>query len=146
MIGAVTTGFSSTQATAICTIDIPASAARGGHASLPRVLHIVNDSDAGPDALGLPEAERRIIDACRSHFEDEVKLDGLMTGKSHESPALQLADLFVGSVARPLNKPSESWNSKDDFVAFFESVAGFSFSEPAPEIKASDFAYIHRLG
>jgi hypothetical protein len=115
-----------------------------GRAVLPRQLHIVKDADAGPDALQLPDFERRLIVACREYFRDSVRLDSLVTGVSHESPLLQLADLFAGSVARKFNKEGETANAKDEFADFFETLAGFDFVKGGGG--ESDFVYVHRLG
>jgi len=111
---------------------------------LPRQLHIVKDADAGPDALQLPEFERRLTVACREYFRDSVRLDSLDTGLSHESPLLQLADLFAGSVARKFNKEGETANAKDEFADFFETLAGFDFVKGGAG--GSGFVYVHRLG
>lgn len=111
---------------------------------LPRQLHIVKDTDAGPVALQLPELARRLTVACREYFKDSVRLDSLDTGLSHESPLLQLADLFTGSVARKFNKKGDTANAKDEFADFFETLAGFDFVNGGDG--ASDFVYVHRLG
>jgi hypothetical protein len=63
---------------------------------------------------------------------------------SHESPLLQLADLFAGSVARKFNKEGETANAKDEFADFFEALAGFDFVKGGDG--GSDFVYVHRLG
>ncbi len=111
---------------------------------LPRWLHLVKDEDAGPDALHLPEVERRLKVACQEYFRDSVRVDSVMTGRSDGSPLLQLADLFAGSVARRFNKEGETTNAKDEFAAFFETVAGFDFvqAEEGPD----DFVYVRHLG
>jgi hypothetical protein len=115
-----------------------------GRVVLPRQLHIVKDADAGPDALQLPELERRLKVACHDYFKDSVRLDSLDTGLSHESPLLQLADLFAGSVARKFNKDGETTNAKDEFADFFETLAGFDFVQDGEG--ESDFMYVRRLG
>ncbi len=104
----------------------------------------MKDADAGPDALQLPDFERRLTVACREYFRDSVRLDSLVTGPSHESPLLQLADLFAGSVARKFNKEGETANAKDQFADFFETLAGFDFVKGGDS--GSDFVYVHRLG
>ncbi len=111
---------------------------------LPRQLHIVKDADAGPDALQLPDFERRRRVACREYFNDSVRLHSLVTAVSHESPLLQLADLFAGSVARKFNKEGETANAKDEFADFFETLSGFDFVKGGDG--GSDFVYVHRLG
>lgn len=115
-----------------------------GRVVLPRWLHIVKDADAAPDALLLPELERRLKVACREYFKDSVRVDSLITGVSDESPLLQLADLFAGSMARKFNKDGESTNAKDDFADFFETLAGFDFIKGGQG--QSDFVYVHSLG
>jgi hypothetical protein len=115
-----------------------------GRVVLPRWLHLVKDADAGPDALLLPELERRLKTACQDYFKDSVRVDSVITGRSDQSPLLQLADLFAGSVARRFNTDGETANAKDAFAAFFETIAGFDFvqAEEGPD----DFVYVRHLG
>jgi hypothetical protein len=114
-----------------------------GRVVLPRSLAIVKDADDGPDALMLPELTRRLTVACRDYFNGTVMVDSVMTGRSHESPLLQLADLFSGSVGRIMNKDGDGTNHKDGFAAFFETVAGFDLK--AESKGSGDFVYVHRL-
>ncbi len=114
-----------------------------GRVVLPRSLAIVKDADDGPDALRLPELTRQLTASCRQYFKDTVQVDSVMTAKSHDSPLLQLADLFSGSVARIVNKEGEVQNPKDDFAEFFEAVAGFDLK--AETKGKDDFVYVHRL-
>lgn len=74
---------------------------------------------------------------------DGTALDIDAHHKSHESQLMQLADLFSGSVGRVLNREGDGMNHKDQFAAFFETVAGFDFKT---EVKGkTDFVYVHRL-
>lgn len=114
-----------------------------GRVVLPRWIHVWKDADAGPDALLLPELERRLKAACRIYFRDTVQIEAVDTGVSDISPLLQLADLFAGSVARKLNKDSEATNAKDEFTEFFQILAGFDFAKD--DGVTSDFVYVHRL-
>jgi hypothetical protein len=116
---------------------------KAGRVALPRGLHLVKDASAEPDALHLPELERHLKVACHEYFADQVRVEPIMTGLSHESPLLQLADLFAGSVARKFNKEGEVKNAKDRFADFFETLAGFDFV--AGGGGESDFVYVHRL-
>jgi len=115
-----------------------------GRVVLPRSLAIVKDADDGPDALMLPELTRRLTTSCRDYFQGTVQVDSVMTAKSHESPLMQLADLFSGSVGRIVNKEGDVDNHKDDFAAFFETVAGFDLKTGTKG--KDDFVYVHRLG
>jgi hypothetical protein len=114
-----------------------------GRVLLPRWLYIVKDADDGPDALLLPELERRLTAGCREYFNDKVQVDSVVTAASDYSLLLQLADLFSGSVARIFNKTGDTVNQKDEFAAFFQTVAGFDFL--GEDKGKSDFVYIHRL-
>ena len=116
-----------------------------GRVVLPRWLHFVKDADAGPHALRLPELERRLKVACQDYFKDSVRVDSVITGRSDQSPLLQLADLFAGSVARRFNTAGETGNAKDAFASFFETVAGFDFVQ-AEESPDDDFVYVRHLG
>lgn len=115
-----------------------------GRVVLPRWLHIVKDQDAGPDALLLPDVERRLKVGCKGYFKDSVEVESVTSGVSTDSPLLQLADLFAGSVGRIFNKTDEVSNQKDAFAAFFQGLAGFDFTTESKG--TSDFMYIHRLG
>ncbi len=115
-----------------------------GRVLLPRWLYIVKDADDGPDVLLLPELERRLTTGCREYFKDKVQVDSAVTAASDHSLLLQLADLFSGSVARRFNKKTgDSVNQKDEFAAFFETVAGFDFV--SEDKGKSDFVYVQRL-
>ena len=114
-----------------------------GRVVLPRWLSLVKDADDGPDVLHLPELQRRLTATCREYFRDTVQVDSVITGDSEESPLLQLADLFSGSLSRVMNVSNESKNAKDDFAAFFGTVAGFDLK--TGEKGPGDFVYVHRL-
>ncbi len=114
-----------------------------GRVLLPRWLSLVKDADDGPDAVMLPELQRRLTTSCREYFKGTVQVDSVITAKSHESPLMQLADLFSGSVARIVNKEGDGVNHKDQFAAFFETVAGFYFK--TEEKGETDFVYVHHL-
>jgi hypothetical protein len=115
-----------------------------GRVLLPRWLSFVKDADDGPDALRLPDFERRLTARCREYFRDAVRVDSIMTANSNESPLLQLADLFSGSVSRVVNKAGESTNHKDEFAGFFQALAGFDFT--TEHRGGGDFIYVHHLG
>lgn len=117
---------------------------QAGRVVLPRWLHIVKDADDGPDALLLPDLERRLKTGSREYFRDTVEVESVTTGISDESPLLQLADLFSGSAARVFNKADDTANQKDAFADFFRGIAGFDFL--SQEKGTSDFVYVHRLG
>ncbi len=70
-----------------------------GRVVLPRWLH--------PDAILLPDVERRLKVGCKEYFNDSVEVESVTSGVSTDSPLLQLADLFVGSVGRIFNKIDE---------------------------------------
>lgn len=107
-------------------------------------MSLVEDADDGSDALGLPELERRLKVSCKDYFDGQVTVETVMSGKSHESPLLQLADLFSGAVARVLNPAGAVPNQKDEFAAFLQSIAGFQFDGAEP-VSSGDFIYVHRL-
>ena len=114
---------------------------KAGRVALPRGFHLVKDASAEPDALLLPEVERRLRERCAASFDGAVQVEPIMTGLSHESSLLQLADLFAGSVARKFNQHGEAQNAKAAFADFFESLSGFDFVTGGPA--KTDFVYIH---
>lgn len=117
---------------------------KSGRVELPRWISIVKDADAGTDALALPELQRRLTATCREYFQQDIRVDSITSVASHDSPLVQLADLFTGSIARPLNNPGSGTNAKDDFARFFETVAGFSFVD-AEQMPTTDFVYVRHL-
>jgi hypothetical protein len=81
---------------------------------------------------------------CKDYFKDKVEVESVTSGVSADSPLLQLADLFAGSVGRICNKSDEVLNQKDEFSTFFQGLGGFDF---ATEDKGKgDFVYVHHLG
>jgi len=114
-----------------------------GRVVLPRWLYLVKDADDGTDALHLPELQRRLTERCREYFRDKVQVDSIVTAVSDDSLLLQLADLFSGSVARMYNKAGDNMNQKDEFAAFFQTVAGFEFVGKAEG--EGEFVYLRRL-
>ena len=116
-----------------------------GRVTLPRWLALVKDEGAGTDALAVPELERQLKAACKGFFGEQVVIDSVVSVESEDSVLVQLADLFAGSVARVLNKTDGETNQKDEFAAFFEKVAGFSFQAIGAETSMGDFVYVRHL-
>src|SRR5205807_7918347 len=94
---------------------------KSGRVELPRWLAIVKDSDEGPDALAIPELERRLTSACTEYFHTDVKVESIVPLDSRDSTLLQLADLFSGSIARVMNAPDGGDHAKDRFARCMET-------------------------
>jgi hypothetical protein len=115
-----------------------------GRVTLPRAIGLVKDG-ASSDPLWLPELKRRLSADCRAYFGVGVSVDDVAAGDSARSELLQLADLFVGSIARALNG-GETRTVKDEFVEFFQKMAGFPFAKASDQDAVGDAVYVHWMG
>lgn len=118
---------------------------RSGRAVLPRNLQFRKDSEEeSKDKLSIMEIELQLKNAAKSVFNDRLYVDVVMAESSERSPLMQIADLFVSSISRHLNKGEGSEGPKDIFAKKFlqsfgvntnsQELEGFSdcvrFSQP----------------
>ncbi|KIK90028.1 DUF3800 domain-containing protein [Pseudomonas sp. W15Feb9B] len=118
---------------------------RSGRAVLPRNLQFRKDSEEeSKDRLSMMEIELQLKNAAKSIFNDRLYVDVVEAENSERSPLMQIADLFVSSISRHLNKGEGAEGPKDIFAKKFlqsfgvntdsQELDGFSdcvrFSQP----------------
>lgn len=91
-----------------------------GRAVLPRNLQFRKDSEEeSKDKLSMMEIELQLINAAKSIFNDRLYVDIVEAENSERSPLMQIADLFVSSISRYLNKGEGAEGPKDVFAKKF---------------------------
>lgn len=96
-----------------------------GRAVLPRNLQFRKDAeDPSKDSLSLMEIDLQLQNAAKSIFNGLVYVDYIGIEDSKTSPLMQVADLFVGSVSRVLNKEEGKDGPKDIFAKAFLEAFG----------------------
>ena len=98
-----------------------------GRAILPRNLQFRKDSEEpSKDGLSIMEIELQLNNAASSIFSGNVYIDHVGVEDSSISPLMQIADLFVGSISRILNKDEGKEGPKDWFAKEFLAAFGMS--------------------
>jgi hypothetical protein len=93
---------------------------QSGRAPLPRRLQVWFDSEeVSLDRLTIATLKDRLLQASITLFDKDLHIDHFEALDSKRITALQIADLFAGSINRVLNKPSPSRNHKDDLAEHF---------------------------
>jgi hypothetical protein len=96
-------------------------------APLPRSLQLWKDSEnPGPDKLMLANLEDKLKQAASSRFDQKLFVDHLQAVDSKNSPLIQVADLFTGSINRLLNEKEAEQNHKYELARYFLDQFGFS--------------------
>ncbi|MGF1537508.1 MAG: hypothetical protein ACFB4J_13635 [Elainellaceae cyanobacterium] len=119
--------------------------------SLPQQVNLLKDSEDGTDRLEMAKLEQDLVTAFSKHFESQISLGQLEAIESSENFPIQLADLFIGSVARILNKGSDSkLNHKDDLAEYITSLLKIDLShkkhrDSCSEQEYKDSAFVHFL-
>lgn len=91
-----------------------------GRAVLPRNLQFRKDSEEeSKDKLSMMEIELQLRNAAKSIFNDRLYVDIVEAENSERSPLMQIADLFVSSISRYLNKGEGAEGPKDVFAKKF---------------------------
>lgn len=90
-----------------------------GRTSLPRQVIVYKDEDAGYDRLHLERLREDLISSFSKSFGDNLQLDELSSMSSQESYMIQLADIFVASLNRILERKSDDPLSHKDEMADF---------------------------
>ncbi|MGP1385827.1 MAG: DUF3800 domain-containing protein [Thainema sp.] len=112
--------------------------------TLPRHVNIYKDQEDGTDKLEMARLEQDLQLAFNNHFENEATLKQLIAVESEENFYIQLSDLFIGSVARILNRDrnSTSFNHKDVLADYIVSLLGLNLSGSSTY---KDSAFVHFL-
>ncbi|QKS81958.1 DUF3800 domain-containing protein [Pseudomonas bijieensis] len=100
---------------------------KSGRAVLPRNLQFRKDSEEeSKDKLSIMEIELQLKNAAKNIFNDNVYIDIVESEDSSISPLMQIADLFVSSISRVLNKEEGKEGPKDIFAKKFLASFGVS--------------------
>lgn len=100
-----------------------------GRAPLPRTLQVwIDTEEAELDKLRLANLKDRLYQASETYFDEQLNIDELHSVESKSSPILQIADLFVGSVNRILNRSGSVHNHKDELAEYLLRSLGMEFS------------------
>lgn len=98
---------------------------KSGRAVLPRNLQFRKDAEeASKDKLSMMEIEFQLQNASRNLFHGNVYVDIVEVEDSSISPLMQIADLFVSSISRVLNKEEGKEGPKDIFARKFLEAFG----------------------
>ncbi len=90
-----------------------------GRSPLPRSVEFWKDQeDPNRDALRLANLKDRVGQAGASLFQGRLVTGLFESVPSHEVDLMQIADLFVGAVARKINTPGMVPKAKDRFADF----------------------------
>lgn len=107
---------------------------KSGRAVLPRNLQFRKDTEElSKDKLSIMEIELQLQNASKSIFNDNLYVDVVEVEDSSISPLMQVADLFVGSISRLLNKEEGKEGPKDIFAKTFLEAFGVDTKSEALE-------------
>lgn len=112
--------------------------------TLPRCVNIYKDKEDGTDRLEMAKLEQDLNASFTTHFENEATLKRLVAIDSAESFYIQLSDLFIGSVARILNREENNpqLNHKD---ALAEHIISLLRLDLLGQSTYQDSAFVHFL-
>jgi len=112
--------------------------------TLPRYINIYKDKEDGTDKLEMARLEQDLHASFTKHFENEASLKQLVAIESAENFYIQLSDLFIGSVARILNREESNpqLNHKDALADYIVSLLRLNLSGQSTY---QDSAFVHFL-
>jgi len=112
--------------------------------TLPRHVNIYKDKEDGTDKLEMARLEKDLHASFAKHFENEATLKRLVAIESAENFYIQLSDLFIGSVARILNREENNpqLNHKDALADYIISSLRLDLSGQSTY---QDSAFVHFL-
>jgi hypothetical protein len=94
-------------------------------APLPRSLELWKDEeDPSRDALRLANLKDRVSQVGVTLFRGMLTCADFQSVKSHEVDLMQIADLFIGAIARRINIPARTPKAKDRFADFVLRLVG----------------------
>jgi len=109
---------------------------RTRRAPLPRGIYVTKDADnvegSGKDDLVIDRLTDRLKQAANARYNKQLYIDRVVCRDSHQTPLLQIADLFAGSINRLVNFPEQEGH-KTDFAKYFLGRIGVQ-----PDPKYSD--------
>ena len=107
---------------------------KSGRAVLPRNLQFRKDSEEeSKDKISIFEIELQLKSAAKNLFNDNIYIDIVESEDSSISPLMQVADLFVSSISRIMNKEEGKEGPKDIFAKKFLEAFGVGTSTESLE-------------
>jgi hypothetical protein len=112
-------------------------------ASLPREVTIFKDKEEG-SALFMVTLEQDLEAGFKKYFNEQLRLQTLKEVESSQNLLIQLADLYIGSISRILNREEGTeTNHKDEFAEYFVSLLKLNINEG--ELTEKDMAFVRCL-
>jgi len=108
---------------------------------LPIMIDIRKDAEQGTDLLFLAGMKRDLTTEFNKIKDGKANLNSIESVDSKVTPLMQLADLFIGSVARTLNRDDASMNQKDELADYIMSVLKLNIGDDKSD--QQDFAFVH---
>jgi len=110
---------------------------------LPRRVNVYKDKEDGTDKLEMARLEQDLKASFSQHFGGNATLNKLVAMDSADSFYIQLSDLFIGSVARILNREKNSQlNHKDALADYIISLLRLDLHRGSAY---QDSAFVHFL-
>jgi len=114
-----------------------------GRIALPRQVTMYKDKAEGVDPISIAELDQALRTGFSSHFNDKLMLNYVEDVDSKANYLIQLADQYVGSISRILNRePSASKNHKDELAEHIVSHLGINLDDAVNDL---DIASVHFL-
>lgn len=114
-----------------------------GRLTLPRQVNIFKDQDGETDKLEMARLEQDLQASFSNHFQNEVTLNQLTAIDSLDDFYIQISDLFIGSLARVLNREENNQrNHKDELAEYILSLLKLNVKERS---SYQDASFVHFL-
>jgi len=95
---------------------------------LPRPISIKKDQEKGFDKLEMTRVQQELSSSFKKDFSGKLSLEGIQPIDSAANNYIQLADLFIGSLARSLNRKVTPRNHKDELADYILGLLGIDTS------------------
>ncbi|MHB1681200.1 MAG: DUF3800 domain-containing protein [Bacilli bacterium] len=114
----------------------------------PRVVNVFKDADPGYDSLHLQRLRDDLIVSLDRRYGSDVTLDHLTATESSSSFAVQLADIFMASLNRALERryTDAEPHFRDELADFVLERLGITIRDGVPITGDQDFVMIDILG
>ncbi|MEO1390556.1 MAG: DUF3800 domain-containing protein, partial [Cyanobacteria bacterium J06634_6] len=99
-------------------------------ASLPRRVSIYKDKEGDSDVFLLGKIEERLNIFYVAKYQNKLSMGSIEAVDSKRNYFIQLADLYIGSITRIVNRrEGDSRNHKDDFADFVVGLLGLDMQK-----------------
>ena len=108
--------------------------------TLPRRVSIFKDKEGEADSILVSRIKESLEAYYVTKYDRKLSLESITPVDSRNNDFLQLADLFIGSVCRVVNRPdSASRNHKDQLADYVLSLLGIDFSSTSSTNQDSSY-------